>query len=200
MIVPKAPAEAWYEVQRSKFLALALPMASAEDARLKLKELKAQHAEAAHVVHAFCIGPEASRVTGYSDDGEPPGTAGRPLMEVVAGSGVTNVFVAVVRWFGGIKLGTGGLVKAYSEAGKLVLAALPVQEFVAKVRGRVSLSYADYEVFKRQWPGWEAEAVHEDFGAGVEVELELPAAHRSAVNAWLQDQTRGRVQLLTAPD
>jgi len=102
-----APAQVELVFQKSRFLGLLEPATDAEQARTRLKEVKAQYTGASHVVHAFRTGPEGAETLGCSDDGEPPGTAGRPVLEVLKGSGGTNCLLLVVRWFGGTKLGTG---------------------------------------------------------------------------------------------
>lgn len=199
MKVAAGTAQAEYEVQRSRFLALGAPVASQEQARSLLKECKARYSDAAHVVHAFALGPEKSRIQGFGDDGEPPGTAGRPVMEVLKGSGVTNTFVAVVRWFGGIKLGTGGLVKAYTEAAKRVLDVLPVVEDLPRVRLRLNLEYQEHQALLRRLEGFEGRVVKEVFMEGVELEVELPAIHESDFRRFFGDLTRGRGFLLNLP-
>jgi uncharacterized YigZ family protein len=113
-------------VKRSRFLAEIFPVATPEEARSKIKAQKSAHKGSSHVVHAFITGPQGE-IRGMSDNGEPPGTAARPVMDRLVGRRLTNILLTVTRWFGGTKLGTGGLVKAYGAAADLVLAALPEQ-------------------------------------------------------------------------
>ena len=107
-------------VKGSRFLSELLPCESQAEAREILKSQKTKYADATHVVHAFIVGKNAE-VMGMSDDGEPGGTAGRPVLDVLKGSGCTNVILTVTRWFGGTLLGTGGLVKAYGNGAKDVI-------------------------------------------------------------------------------
>ncbi|MCQ2612130.1 MAG: YigZ family protein [Treponemataceae bacterium] len=107
-------------VKGSRFIAEVLPVTTQAEARDTLKAQKTRYADATHVVHAFIAGLGAE-VMGMSDDGEPSGTAGRPVLDVLKGRGVTNVLLTVTRYFGGTLLGTGGLVKAYGDSAKLVL-------------------------------------------------------------------------------
>lgn len=109
--------EAQIIVKKSRFIAIAKKCTSTQMAKDLVKQVKAQHPKARHVVHAAVIGNEFS----FSDDKEPKNTAGRPAFEVVKGSGINNICVLIVRYFGGTLLGTGGLVHAYSDAVKLVL-------------------------------------------------------------------------------
>ena len=122
-------------IKGSRFLSELFPCDSQAGARELVKAQKAKYADATHVVHAFVIGPGAE-VMGMSDDGEPSGTAGRPALDVLRGHACTNTVLTITRWFGGTLLGTGGLVKAYGNGAKGVLAAADeaglFEELVAK--------------------------------------------------------------------
>ena len=107
-------------IKGSRFLSELLVCTSQAHARLIIKEQKARYSDATHVCHAFITGDKA-QIMGMSDDGEPSGTAGRPILDVLKGRGCTNTMVTVTRWFGGTLLGTGGLVKAYSNGAKEVI-------------------------------------------------------------------------------
>ena len=111
-------------IKGSRFLSELIPCDSQAAARELIKAQKAKYADATHVVHAFVIGPGAE-VMGMSDDGEPSGTAGRPVLDVLKGRKCTNTVLTVTRWFGGTLLGTGGLVKAYSGGAKQVIEKVP---------------------------------------------------------------------------
>ena len=117
-------------IRNSRFLAELLPVDSAEAAREILRQQKLRHSGSSHLVHAFIVGPGAN-IMGCSDDGEPPGTAGRPSLEVLKGSGITDLLLTTARWFGGTKLGTGGLVKAYTMAAQEVIAGAVTRELVS---------------------------------------------------------------------
>ena len=130
MLCIESPASAEIEVKRSRFLAEIFPVFSQKEARELLKAQKEKHKGATHVVHAFAVG--SSQVCGCSDDGEPSGTAGRPVLNALKGACLTDCMITVTRWFGGTLLGTGGLVRAYTDAAKAALAA-------AKTRERVPL-------------------------------------------------------------
>ena len=127
-------------VKNSRFLAELFPVATQEGARTILAAQKSRWPDIRHVVHAFAIGPQAN-ILGCSDDGEPAGTAGRPALEVLKGSGVTNVLLTIARWFGGTKLGTGGLVHAYGDAarGKEIAShkanLMSIPDYVKTVKG-----------------------------------------------------------------
>ena len=116
-----------YEIQRSRFLAYAIHAEDEEEVRAWLASVKKEHYEARHVPYAMVLGARADRQRS-SDDGEPGGTAGSPILEAIKAREITNAAVAVVRYFGGIKLGAGGLIRAYAHAAGLGL------EAAAKIR------------------------------------------------------------------
>lgn len=177
-------------IRKSRFLAEATPVASAEAARDLWRERKRTYAGCNHVVFAFICGPQGG-VMGCSDDGEPSGTAGRPALEVLKGSGITNVLLTVTRWFGGIKLGTGGLVRAYTESAQLALADPPVAELVPLTRFTLALSYFQYETVRRRLPEFAVEITGEEFAAGVTLSGVLPSANYSAFSKTVRDLTGG---------
>jgi uncharacterized YigZ family protein len=177
-------------IRKSRFLAEATPVDSAEAARDLWRERKRTYAGCNHVVFAFICGPQGG-VMGCSDDGEPSGTAGRPALEVLKGSGITNVLLTVTRWFGGIKLGTGGLVRAYTESAQLALADPPVAELVPLTRFTLALSYLQYETVRRRLPEFAAEITGEEFAAGVTLSGVLPRANFSAFSETVRDLTGG---------
>ena len=104
-----------YEEKRSRFLGVAIPCTTEEEVTAHLAELRSKYWDARHNVYAYILKNGASR---FSDDGEPHGTAGKPVLDVLAGSGLVDVLIVVTRYFGGTLLGTGGLVRAYSAAAK----------------------------------------------------------------------------------
>lgn len=117
-----APAQAELVEKKSRFIGYAAPVESEEAAQTFLQEIRTRHRDATHNCYAYQVG-EHNEFQRSSDDGEPSGTAGRPILEVVKGSGLTNVIVVVTRYFGGTLLGTGGLVRAYSASAAAALAA-----------------------------------------------------------------------------
>ena len=126
MRIPTARAEAEIEIKKSRFIAIAIPANSLEDVKKAVQQVRSEHPDATHVVHAAVIG-KAGTIYSSSDDKEPKNTAGRPALEVVKGSGITDIAVCIVRYFGGTLLGTGGLVKAYGDSAKEVLKIVPTE-------------------------------------------------------------------------
>lgn len=183
-------------VKNSRFLAEAFYVENAEAAREKLREQKARYADASHVVHAFVVGPEGN-IMGCSDDGEPSGTSGRPTLEVLKGSGVTNVILTVTRWFGGTKLGTGGLVKAYTESAQGAVALMRTHELVAMSSFSMDVPYGLYEQVKKLLAACEAETLSEEFGAEITLKGRLRESETEKLTVQLRDLSRGKIELVT---
>lgn len=121
MLMIHTPGKAETKVKNSRFLAEVFPVFSPDEAKEAWRIRKDTYDNGGHIVYAFTVG-KSQNISGCSDDGEPAGTAGRPVLAVLQGSGLTNAMITVARWFGGTKLGTGGLVHAYSDAAKAALA------------------------------------------------------------------------------
>ena len=147
MFCIESPASAEIEVKRSRFLAEIFPVFSQKEARELLKAQKEKHKGATHVVHAFAVG--AAQVCGCSDDGEPSGTAGRPVLNALKGARLTDCMITVTRWFGGTLLGMGGLARAYADAAKSVIAAAKVRERVPLLRFAAQVPYPLIKSFLR---------------------------------------------------
>lgn len=140
--IPGRETRAEIKVVNSRFIASLAPAFSVEEARDFIARIKEEFADASHNVPAFVIGHGSSVITHANDDGEPSGTAGRPALAVLAGSGLGDVAVVVTRYFGGTKLGTGGLVRAYSDAVRAVLEITPRAERVQTQTLMIAIPYS----------------------------------------------------------
>jgi uncharacterized YigZ family protein len=200
-LVPAAPATAEIRVSNSRFIANAAPAATVEEARAFLAATRAAMPDATHHVYAYRIGHGATTTEGQSDAGEPSGTAGRPVLAVVRGSGLGDLVVVVTRYFGGTLLGTGGLVRAYGDAAKAVLAVLPQTEKIDYTRLRITLPYAAYELSRRQVVAHAGAFTGETFAAEVTLEVRLPTAQAAPLTDTLREATAGqaRVEILPPP-
>lgn len=185
-----APAQAELEVRRSRFLAFALPVSGREDATEQIARLRAEHPGANHVCWALLAGGHS----GMSDDGEPSGTAGRPILEVLRHHDLEGVLGAVVRYFGGVKLGAGGLVRAYTDAIATALLDAEVIERVPETTLAVTADYADAERIRR-WADGEGFTVPDvAYGESVRLTLVLPEARSTEAADAIRDLTGGRAQ------
>ncbi len=194
MLVPKNKAIASIEVKKSKFIAIAEKVSSDSEAHEKIIKTRSDYPDASHVVYAFIIGKQGD-IFGMSDDREPRGTAGRPALEVLKGSGITDIIVMVVRYFGGTKLGTGGLVKAYTEAVQNVLKILETEELVSKKKFTVILPYELYDSIKKILEEHSAEIDSEKFETNVEIKGIIPSSEFTEADARIITLSRGRIRL-----
>jgi uncharacterized YigZ family protein len=185
------PASALLEVKHSRFLARAVPVESGAGALEWLARVR--DAAATHNCWAFRVGQDYRS----SDDGEPAGTAGRPILAAIDGQGVDGVAVVVTRWYGGIKLGAGGLVRAYGGCAAECLRRADKLERVETCAVRVRFAFADTGAVHAVVASLGAERVDERFdGDGVELTLRLPVDRVAALKAQLRDATRDRSRLL----
>ena len=194
MRIPTARAEAEIEVKKSRFIAIAIPANSLEDVKKAVQQVRSEHPDATHVVHAAVIG-KAGTIYSSSDDKEPKNTAGRPALEVVKGSGITDIAVCIVRYFGGTLLGTGGLVKAYGDSAKEVLKIVPTEELIEKSEYRMILPYNAYTLIKRLLESVEATIDEEKFDTMIEISGKLPSSNTSKMKEGTDDIGQGRITL-----
>ena len=190
VLVDEATAE--LTVKRSRFIAFALIAQDASQAREKLVAVKKQHTSATHVVHAFQVGP-AGEVQGMSDDGEPAGTAARPVLDVIKGEELTFVLVAVVRYFGGTLLGTGGLVRAYGESARRVLSLCKTQEYTPTTPFSFTADYATYQSVKLLFKEYGVSMLDEAFGEQVAASGIIASSRKDSFVRQLKDISRGRI-------
>lgn len=178
----------------SRFIATLCPADSVEEARACIAEIRAEFPDAAHNVPAFVVGGANSTTEFCSDDGEPSGTSGRPLLAVLKGSGLGNAVVVVTRYFGGTLLGTGGLVRAYGDAGRAVCSSVRRAELVQAVRARFRLEYHLYERAKALAEACGGRVAAEDFAEAVTLEAELPVRSWEELSSRLADLGSGRIE------
>jgi uncharacterized YigZ family protein len=195
MLVPKGSSLEIIEIKKSRFISIGLHVSSAEDAKEIIKATRKEYADSSHVVHAFLSGTSAD-IFGFSDDREPSGTAGRPVLEVIKGSGITNIIVLIVRYFGGTKLGTGGLVKAYTKAAQKAIESLPVEELIAKISFKIDLTYDLYDQIVKILKIHSAEIEEPVFDTQIHISGILPEKERSSVDNAIRDISAGKVRLI----
>jgi uncharacterized YigZ family protein len=187
------PGEAETRVKGSRFLALAVPVESEEEARAVLAARAREMFDATHHCSAWRLRGGMARA---NDAGEPSGSAGAPILAAIEGEGFTGCCVVVTRYYGGTKLGVGGLVRAYGEAAALALRAAPRRKGVPAVRLRVRYPYEHTAAVMRMLERAGAEEVEHGYASGGgegEVVLTLPATSESLVRELLRDDTSGRV-------
>lgn len=175
------------EIKKSRFLALAAPVESTEQALAFLREVS--DPAATHNCWAWRIGHDYR----FNDDGEPGGTAGRPILQAIEGQGIDRVMVVVTRWYGGIKLGAGGLMRAYGGTAAECLRHAERMPIVAMARLAMHCDFAELALLKARLKELQAEIEHESFGAdGVELQLRIPENHAREAQLRISDISRGR--------
>lgn len=194
MKVLTAPTVGEMVVKKSRFIAEAIPVDSPEKAREVWRSQKLKYDNGGHIVFAFAVGSSGG-VQGCSDDGEPSGTAGRPMLEVVKNSGITNLIVTAARWYGGIKLGTGGLVRAYTECAQMALENAPVRELQYMSHIDFALPYNFLEVARKRLNELAFESFDESFAGEVNFSGRLPEANLPELEKFLQDLSKGSIQI-----
>jgi uncharacterized YigZ family protein len=187
-------------VLRSRFITTLAPAPAVEAARNLIAEVRAEFAGANHNCFAYLVGPPGSSAqVGMSDDGEPGGTAGRPMLSVLSGSGLGDVAVVVTRYFGGTKLGTGGLVRAYSGGVKAALAEVPVTEKVATVMVLARGPYAWITPVERLLPDFEAQSIGPVYAADVTWHIRVPEERADDLAKALRELSHGEIQATPLP-
>ena len=178
------------EIKKSKFAANAAPVAT-PDAALEFLAAIADP-DATHNCWAYRVGQHYR----FNDDGEPSGTAGKPILQAIDGQQVDNVIVVVTRWFGGIKLGAGGLMRAYGGCASECLRQAPKTVLIETVQVQFALEFSVLAVLQSRLHELDAKKLHEDFaGDGVTLQLSLPATNLDRLRRLLTDLSRGRTQL-----
>lgn len=186
-------------IERSRFICTVQRTITPEDAQAFIREMNAEYPDATHNCWAYVAGPPGSsdRI-GMSDDGEPHGTAGRPMLTVLVHSGVGEISAVVTRYYGGTKLGTGGLVKAYGGAVQLALATLRRAERVDYVNVQVTVGYPNIAAMQHLLPGVEADVLSEEYGVDVHYTLRLPRQNVVALRSAVADATHGEGTVLSS--
>ena len=190
MLILKNPAQTELVVKKSRFIAIALPCNDITQVKEMVEKTRKENPGANHVVHAAVVGNQFS----FSDDREPKNTAGRPAFEVLKGSGISNICVMVVRYFGGTLLGTGGLVKAYGDSVKNVLQVAQTEEYVEKSCFEIKIPYTMYENVKRLLTSLDATIDHEDFQSDVVINGLVPISNQDSLQAGLSELSNGSIK------
>ncbi|MCP4363640.1 MAG: YigZ family protein [Chloroflexi bacterium] len=189
--IPAQETRTEIKVKKSRFVATAAPVFSVEEARQFIGRIKAEFSDASHNVPAFLVGHGPAVTAHCNDDGEPSGTAGRPVLAVLQGSGLGDIVVVVTRYFGGTKLGTGGLVRAYSKATKAVLTVLPQAEKVPTYTIMLAIPYNYLERIRLLVEKWHGRILDEQFAADITVTAQFAVENFPTFQADLQEMSHG---------
>ncbi len=191
----RSPAEAELIEKRSRFIAYARPVESETEAAEILAAIRVEHRDATHHVYAYQIGRQ-NELQRSNDDGEPSGTAGRPVLDAIRQAGLQNSMVVVVRYFGGTLLGTGGLVRAYGQAAALGIAAAGIVKKVPALRLAFSCPYPLWGKLESGLAAHACQPEQLQFREVVELNCLLPVAEKAAFFRWLQELSGGSISPL----
>ena len=179
-------------IQRSRFITTAAHAPNANAANAFVDSVRELFPDATHHCWAFVAGPPGSTAhIGMSDDGEPHGTAGRPMLTVLLHSGVGEVVTVCTRYFGGVKLGTGGLSRAYAGGVKLLLQTLPTELKIKRVHVSVRVAYPHVESLQRLLDDLEVVVEHEEYGEEVRYQIAVPVMTLETLREQLAQLTSG---------
>lgn len=194
--IPTGRGEAELVEKRSRFIGQVWRVDSEAEARARIEEVRRQHYDARH--HCWCYRIREEGVERYSDDGEPQGTAGQPMLNVFQRENVTNVVCVVTRYFGGILLGAGGLVRAYTQSAKDALDRTGISVVRRWVALEVPCAYAQFEAMRREVLAFGGVVEQVDYAADVLLSVLIPEERSAAFSAHILDVSAGTVEALEA--
>jgi len=192
--VPFTDVETEFTEKRSRFITNLWRVETEAEARAKIEEIRKRHYDARH--HCWCYLLREGGVLRYSDDGEPQGTAGQPMLNVFQREEVTDVLCVVTRYFGGILLGAGGLVRAYSKSAKDALDAAGISVVRRWVAMEVPCTYAQFEEVRREVLRHGGVEERVDYGAGILLSVLIPEERSDQFSARLLDTSAGTIEAL----
>ena len=195
-LIPAAPVSVVEEIKKSRFITLLAHTDGVEAAKAFVESVKAEHPDARHHCVAWVAGAPNDSQLGFSDDGEPAGTAGKPMLAQLMGSGVGEITAVVVRYYGGILLGTGGLVKAYGGGVNQALRQLTTQRKTPLTEYTLQCEYGQLAGIEALLGQFDGKVVASDYQAFVRLRVALPFAKVDEFSAKLADFSRGSLQLL----
>ncbi len=196
--IPAEPGFFEEEIKKSRFLTYVAQVQGRDAAQAYIDEIRQMHPDARHHCWAFVAGrPDDGQQYGFSDDGEPSGTAGKPILSCLQGSGLGEVVAVVVRYSGGIKLGTGGLVRAYSNGPQQVLKQITTVQRVPMHNLLLRMDYSLQSAISMLLEQYQGQTVQVDYGAEIEMLVAVPQTELEAFRRDAVERTHGQLQILT---
>lgn len=179
-LVPKAPLQVEEQIKGSRFITRIENVDTVEKARAFLKNLREQEPDATHHCWAYIVGnPQSTTLIGCSDDGEPSGTAGKPMLNILQHSGVGDLIAVCTRYYGGTKLGTGGLARAYGGGVKLAMEQLQTESKIDKISLKISTTYENSKDLEYELKQFDAVVNNIDYSSEVVYSVTLPATNKA---------------------
>ena len=178
-------------IKKSRFLGTAANVESEEEARAIVAAIRKEHYSARHVCYAYSVG-ESNPALKFSDDGEPGGTAGKPMLDVITNSGISSIVVVVVRYFGGVLLGTGGLVRAYTQAAQEAVNAAGKKTICLSCIYDITLDYADFDKVKYLIDNTDGTTCDAKYSDKVTIRLIVPEKSAATLIDQINEKTAAR--------
>lgn len=183
-LIPADAVEVEYEIKKSRFIARAAYANSRESAMALLEQARVDYPDARHHCYAYLLGhPHSAASAGMGDDGEPSGTAGKPILNVLQHKSVGDIMLVVIRYFGGIKLGAGGLVRAYSSAAQLAMESLPTHQQIAMAVKSIICDFASEQTVRHWLQQVQGEVLGVDYSNHVSMRISYPVTY---LEEWQQ--------------
>jgi len=187
-----------YEIDKikgSRFIGYIIPILNEEEFKVEINKIKKKFHDARHHCYAYILGEGDNAIIKYSDDGEPSKTAGAPIFNVLKGSEVTNALLVVIRYFGGTKLGTGGLIKAYTLASQAVIENTDFIDIEIKKTVKIRFSYDLTKQIYHVMSNFDAKMIKEEYGNDVLFDIDVNIAFIDDFKAELKEKTDGRCEI-----
>lgn len=171
---PTTTAQATLEIKKSEFISYGFPVLNREQIMFHVEQLRTQYPDARHICYGYIVGdPNNTTSAGFDDDGEPLGTAGKPILNVLQHKSIGNCLIAVVRYFGGIKLGAGGLTRAYGSIAQAVVEKMILREFVPLTQVMIYTDFANESFIRHVLDGFQAIILNVGYAKDVVLIVEL---------------------------
>jgi uncharacterized YigZ family protein len=191
-LVPASDAVAEIKIKGSRFIATIRYVADTNEAESALNSFRKTYYNATHNCFAYRINARTFR---YSDDGEPSGTAGKPIMQVLDSSGILHILCVVTRYYGGTKLGTGGLIRAYSQAAELALAGLETKTVVRMQRLELRFTYEQENLVRKAVSDFAGRILNSAYSASVTMEVAVPNSRQADFCTYLIDHSNSQITI-----
>ena len=170
-------------IKKSRFIGVISPCGSEREALRLLSRLHQQHPNASHIVYAYRIQSPDGLVCRFHDAGEPSGTAGKPIFQHLEGKQLVNLLLVVIRYFGGVKLGAGGLTRAYGNLAKQVIACADIADYIEFIELQLTLDYSQLQALEYQLKKLDGIIIGQDFSDNVRVRVKIPKQNADALAA-----------------
>ena len=181
-------------VKKSRFIGITYPVNTPEEAADFVNSIKKKYYDARHNCYAYVIGDNRDQIK-FSDDGEPGGTAGKPMLDVLLGSGITNIVVVVTRYFGGTLLGTGGLVRAYSDAAKEAVEASVTYTVERKIRLKIETDYTSFQSLERLFKSKDNVTFETEYSDKILMNVGIPVDLAEEIEKSVTEITSGKARI-----